>query len=213
MDYMQKLIETIKSYIFPAYCLGCSKEGAVLCDSCKQELRCIPNIYIDHKTEVFSLFLYEEKSLIRRVIEAGKYYYIEEIFQKIQSHIYAGILEQKAYFENIDYICPVPLHKKRLAMRGFNQAESIALIVAELLDLPVVSLLRRTKATKQQARLSKTERMENTKNAFITIENVKGRSILLVDDVYTTGSTVGACTQSLMSAGAKEVKVFVIARG
>jgi len=112
-----------------------------------------------------------------------------------------------------DMVIPVPLHSKRLRKRGFNQ--SLRLVRTIFPHIPLgIDVLTRTLNTKPQTELSMKERLRNVRNAFEAAsclpEGVE--TILLVDDVYTTGATVRACAKTLKKAGAKEVHVFTVAR-
>ena len=112
-------------------------------------------------------------------------------------------------------IMPVPLHPKRLRARGFNQSLLLARCVASKTDSDLDFLsLRRTKFTKPQTGLSSEERKRNVRKAFEVVkrELVKGRTILLVDDVATTGSTLNECAKALKRAGADSVLCLVLAR-
>ncbi len=125
--------------------------------------------------------------------------------------------------DSIDIILPVPLHKKRFRMRGFNQAyllvSSWHILAGQYPDHPVPlqierNLLVRAAATVPQAALGRAERAINIKNAF-NLNNpakVKDKRILLIDDVYTTGATVNECTRLLLSCGARHVDVLTLAR-
>jgi len=112
-----------------------------------------------------------------------------------------------------DMVIPVPLHSKRLRKRGFNQ--SLRLAGAIFPHIPLrVDILTRTLNTKPQTELSMKARLRNVRNAFETAKRLPEgvKTILLVDDVYTTGATVRACAKTLKKAGAKEVHVFTVAR-
>jgi competence protein ComFC len=115
----------------------------------------------------------------------------------------------------LDAIIPVPLHPKREKRRGFNQAQVIA---KELANLQKVKLLEgvlvKTKNVPPQTFLQLKEREKNVRGAFRVVkkEEIKDRVVLLVDDVYTTGSTVRECSLILKEAGAKEVKALTIAQ-
>lgn len=115
-----------------------------------------------------------------------------------------------------DLIIPVPLHLKRLKERGFNQAILLGEVFSRRWSIPLArNSLQRIRWTEPQVNLGAAEREVNVKGAFAVsdIAAVNGRSILLIDDVYTTGSTVKECSRVLNKAGAAEVSVITIARG
>jgi ComF family protein len=112
------------------------------------------------------------------------------------------------------WVVPVPLHWWRHWRRGFNQAEALARALARRLDLPIRRPLRRIKPTEKLAELSPTERARALRGAFRARKSpgLVGRTVLLVDDVLTTGATCGAAARALKQAGAARVVVAVIAR-
>jgi ComF family protein len=116
----------------------------------------------------------------------------------------------------IDTIVPVPLHYKRLRQRGFNQASLLARRLGSLLKIPVdYSSLKRTRWTDPQIGLSRNQRAANVKGAFSlkAREKIRGKGILLLDDVLTTGETVNQCVRVLKKdGGAREVVVLTVAR-
>jgi ComF family protein len=112
-------------------------------------------------------------------------------------------------------IVPVPLHPRRRVERGFDQAALLAGALAGLANLPLaLGAVRRTRATGQQARLGREERLANVAAAFSASRprDVHGRHVVLVDDVLTTGATAASCAQALLEAGASRVDVVVVAR-
>lgn len=112
-------------------------------------------------------------------------------------------------------LLPVPLHSSRLAERGFNQAAALALQVGRRLRLPVrPRLLQRRRATAAQTGLSAAERQRNLRQAFVAADDGAGipTRIALLDDVLTTGATVGAATAALRDAGVREIQVWTVAR-
>ena len=114
-----------------------------------------------------------------------------------------------------DLVVPVPLHPRRLVERGYNQCALLAARVAKEIDAPiVVSALARTIDTQPQAALSREVRRTNVASVFgVTApSSVKGRTVGLVDDVSTTGSTLEACRRALLSAGARGVAKIALAR-
>jgi ComF family protein len=114
-----------------------------------------------------------------------------------------------------DLVVPVPLHPRRLVERGYNQAALLAAEVAVELDAPLSArALVRLRNTPQQAHLDREARLDNVRRAFRARNPpaVQGRRVVLVDDVATTGSTLAACSEALLAAGATSVTAIVIAR-
>jgi len=113
---------------------------------------------------------------------------------------------------DIDAVLPVPLHWRRKAMRGFNQATEIAKPIAKSLSVPLVSIVRRKRATPFQSGLDAVERARNLRRAFTIIRPASYTHILIVDDVVTTGATVQALATLLLSSGVTKVSVLAVAR-
>jgi ComF family protein len=114
-----------------------------------------------------------------------------------------------------DLLAPVPLHPLRLWRRRFNQAAMLAREVARAIDKPCdLSALVRVKATRSQVGLTRVQRAENVQGAFRVAEGaaVRGRNVVLVDDVLTSGATANAASRALIRAGASRVDVLVFAR-
>ena len=115
--------------------------------------------------------------------------------------------------EGFDLIIPVPLHIKRLRERGFNQSLLLANAIGKRQGIPVDPyILKRTRWTEPQVNLTGLERKVNVKGAFEVCGDVRGKRILIVDDVYTTGATVSECSKALKRSGAKEVCVLTLSR-
>ncbi|MCI0329606.1 MAG: ComF family protein [candidate division Zixibacteria bacterium] len=110
-----------------------------------------------------------------------------------------------------DTIVPVPLHWTRKWSRGFNQSLILARAVFNTTGLPVLSALRRVKRTKDQTHLSREGRLANVRGAFRTVKDVEGKSLLLLDDVTTTGATLDECRRVLADAGASQISAAVVA--
>jgi len=118
-------------------------------------------------------------------------------------------------FGPVDVILPVPLHRQRLQQRGFNQAGLLAAEFGRRLSMPVrFGVLGRQRATQPQTRLGRRERLENVQGAFAVAkpEWVRDQSVVLIDDVFTTGATADACGKALLQAGAAGVGVLTLAR-
>ena len=125
---------------------------------------------------------------------------------------FAGPLAEAAARFAVDLVVPVPLHPLRLVERGFDQASLLARPVARRIGAGFdPRLLRRVRNTPKQSKLARAERLHNVVGAFRCVRSTKGLKILLIDDVATTGSTLAACRETLIEAGAREVVPFVIA--
>lgn len=136
---------------------------------------------------------------------------IGKILGSIMADFAGGIWDRK----DLSVVMPVPLHRKRLRERGFNQSVILARAIAKRFDLPLdFWTLRREVFTKPQVGLGHEERSVNVRGAFIVRkrERTTGERILLVDDVYTTGSTLAECTGTLLHAGADSVAILTLAR-
>jgi len=230
--YFKKIIFEIKDYLFPIFCLDCEKEGEWVCSRCLEQINCSgffccpvchqkndggTNCLACNSSLNFAVAItkYDEDKLIGKIIQALKYQYVEEMGESIKALIKKFIKANKDVFSKIDLVVPVPLYKKRLAERGFNQAEIIAKIVAEELKLNLLPALKRKVETKQQAKLNREERIKNVFSAFILADgvSVNNKNILLIDDVFTTGSTMQECARVLKQSGAGLVGSFTVARG
>lgn len=116
--------------------------------------------------------------------------------------------------KGIQAIVPVPLHKKRQKKRGYNQAEILAKELGVLLDIPArTDILKRVRDTKPQKMLNNAQRKRNLQDAFLARKGAPPECVLLVDDIYTTGSTLNAAAGALLEAGAKKVYAYCVGIG
>lgn len=121
----------------------------------------------------------------------------------------ADVLPQRMLY---DALVPIPLHRARLRVRGFNQAEALCHALQARTGIETLDAVRRTRATKTQTRLSVSQRQTNVRGAFEVCEAVDGKRLVLVDDVLTTGATALSCAEALKAAGAVHVTLCVAAR-
>ena len=156
--------------------------------------------------------------MIKNLVQKFKYQpLVKELAIPLTSLIitHFQLLDNKPNFSGFTLI-PIPLEKKKLKWRGINQAEEIGKELSKFLKIPLISdCLVKTRETLPQVELSDEVRKENVKRAF-SIKNgdqILGKKILLVDDIYTTGSTMIECAKVLKIAGAKEIIGIVVARG
>jgi len=214
---MSVIWDGLLDFLFPRKCEICEKEGTLLCDWCKSKLE-KPPVTIDRKRlkwglrGVTALYSYKDPK-VRHLVERIKFGFCDALIPEMMSN--------KINFDDFDLIVPIPLHFFRENWRGFNQAEKISSVIREQSSgVRVVNVLRRKRNTKQQARLkSHEERKKNIKEAFeingqwkIDKGQLENKRILLVDDVFTTGESMGEACKALKKAGAKDVWGFVLAR-
>lgn len=216
--------------IFPRFCPVCHRPLALaddaMCISCMNNLPLIgiedsrdniltrtlwPGVPIEHG---LSLMHYRSQTPHHNLLMQFKYMKNPMLARKL-GKLAATILAQHKLEADIDVVIPVPLSWQRKLKRGYNQAEWLAKGMAEVYHLPVnTTLLRRVKHRKPQTKLNQEERRENAKGQFRARipEQMKGKRILLVDDVCTTGATLGACAQAILESDpTARVSIFALA--
>ncbi len=218
--------------LFPPVCLVChrriSKAKDVLCPDCRDRTAVITDDYCtkcgtplkesfcqscaEHDYVFsFSRSVYQYGDVIQALIHELKYQgfnspakFLAEGMQSYtkDNHEYAGY----------DLVMSVPLHRVRKRERGYNQSELIARKLARSLDIPYSEPVQRKYYTQSQTLLSSEERKHNLKDAFRARKNLQGKKIILVDDVFTTGSTVNEISKTLREAGASKIAVITASR-
>jgi len=209
--HKMSLLNTILGLIFPNRCLGCGKEGEYFCSSC---LNSLPLAERPEKEFIYSVFNYRDKT-VKNAIWTLKYrgrHSIAKVLARAMSDKLLEELSELEAFENFDLpvIIPIPLSKKRLKERGFNQAEKLAVELVKLNPSLVLekNVLSKIQETPNQARIrNRAERLKNLKGCFkVRNENlIKNRNIILVDDVSTTGATLCEAKKILLASGARYV--------
>lgn len=223
----------IKDILFPVFCIECNLEGTLLCQKCSFFLPrsgiylcpvcradaplgrpCVTCQSLTPLSFHVALGVFEENNLLGKLIYSYKYNFLDDAMIFFDRSIKEFIEKNKSIFSEVQIIIPVPLHRRRFAERGFNQAEKIGESVSRYLSLPLENRVKRKRATRQQAKLGRNERLQNLHDAFVLEKNiVAGKNILLIDDVLTTGSTLNECAKILREAGAHDVSAFTLARG
>ena len=205
-----KIKEEIIDILWPKTCLGCGKEGQYICKDCAIFLSEVDMIEAGPRSNIMSVWEYEGlmEKLILKIKYDGCYDIINELVEKAFKTIELNLPPDI-------YITYVPMYRKKEKRRGFNQAELIAKKVGERTNRPVVKLLEKIKDNRSQVGLGPQERAENVKNVFKMIEvrpQSMWQNVLIVDDVYTTGATVGECVRVLKKSGVKNVWGFTLSR-
>lgn len=245
----KQIKNNILDIIFPIHCLNCGaettgkKKNKWLCTNCIKKFiphtgfycpgcdaRSITGKFCINCRRYYLLdrllypFSYKDKK-IEAIVKAFKYRFIKDLDRQIVYLLnkYLEKISAKGDEFNFNHylITTVPLTKRRLNWRGFNQTELIAQGIYEFLKSHYEGLefnphiLKRIKHTTPQTELKGEQRFQNVKNIFeyINKQNAVGRKILLIDDVYTTGATMNECARILKEAGAEEVAGLVFAKG
>jgi ComF family protein len=229
MSYMYNLWDDFISLLFPRICHGCGnhllRNENVICTECYVM---IPrtNYHLDPDNPVARLFwgrcpvemasafsFYTRDSRIRKLIHQLKYRGAKEIGYEL-GRIYALSLRPSGFLSPVDVIVPVPLHPFKIRKRGFNQSDVIAHGISDVTEIPVGErLLVRTEATATQTRRSRYDRWTNVEGIFRVTDpdSLKGRHVMIIDDVITTGSTIEACAAELLKTGGTKVSVLSLA--
>ncbi len=160
-----------------------------------------------------SLMPFETNTLSQQIIHDLKYNNYQAIGSLLGKAI-ANQIKQSKRYKQIDYIIPLPLHNKRIALRGYNQSELIAAEVAQQLQVPLnTTNVYRLRNNESQTQKSLTERIENVKDLFALHDSTlfANKTILLIDDVLTTGSTIIACCKALQKSPNIKIHIYTAA--
>lgn len=206
-------------FIFPPACHACNghlKDSSLpVCAACLASLETLRDMRVVYPagespfTEAVAVWNFDDK--LKAMVHLLKYDHKESVGRELGRRM--GLALNREWFTGIDLVTPVPIHHTRRRERGYNQAEIIGREVAAWLEKPLApGLLKRLRSTGTQTQLDREARSKNMAGAFAVAGEVKGRGILLVDDVFTTGATLSECAGTLVSAGAKEVRVLTAAR-
>lgn len=211
------LLGKLINILYPKQCIICGKLNEdEICTKCYNRIE--QNEKIDKYTDKSfdeHLYIFKYEGKIRNLIIDYKFNdkaYLNDFFVKI-------ILKNKKIcrkIKNYDIIIPVPIHIKRKRQRGYNQSELITHKIAKEFDKLklVTDCLIKQKHTAMQSSLTRRQRQQNVKQVYkiINKEKIKEKSIILFDDIYTTGATANECAKVLKENGAKEILVFTIAK-
>lgn len=223
-----------KDLLFPPQCVVCQGWGHFLCPTCAQSAEpvgdsicarcgqpqptptiCCPNCYRQTESSLQiarAATLY--RGVIRQSIVALKYGAQPEIALALAPYLVATFAQApwSTLQATIDAVVPVPLHAERRAARGYNQAELLARAFCQRVNLPLYpEWLQRRRHTQSQVGLNRDQRQANLTDAFWAAPAASRRTLLLIDDVYTTGTTLQACATAAQAAGAHQVYALALA--
>lgn len=215
--------------LYPALCFGCEMPvpdpQSPLCPRClrqieRADLSEVQSLLARSPAstglldEVFCLWQYDKAGMLQHVHHALKYGNRPRYGLQLGRYMGRALRHAFTPFPDLDGIVPIPLHRKRLYERGYNQSTQLALGISQVVEAPVdESLLRRPYATRPQTSLSRSKRWHNVKDAFTTdaARDLGQQRLLLVDDVLTTGATALAAAAALKESGASSVHLAVLA--
>lgn len=213
-----KIFDFVLDWLFPPKCIFCRKvmDKTDICEECKAKL---PYTKGDSITQKFPYIkkcitpLYYENQ-VREAILRYKFWGLS-VYSHRFGLIMAECIENNLDCGDIDVISWVPLSKKRLRKRGYNQAQLLAETVSRELDIPAEATLVKTVDNPTQSGTKNAgERAKNVRGVYSTEDpkNIRGKAVLLIDDVVTTGSTLSECAKTLVNDGALYVYCAAIAR-
>lgn len=211
---MLPLIDTILNILFPERCLGCGVQDTPICDECLADLP----IALDNQEQIKALWAYADPT-VRALVQRLKYRrarFLTKILGKSLAEFVMEEVADLALFGNLQnfVIIPAPMSSKRLRQRGFNQAELLACEVARATGIALVTdAIAKKVHTSPQVSLSKKARLTNLSHAFevFSATKIKNKNIILIDDVYTTGTTIKEISLTLSAQGAKSIHAYTLA--
>lgn len=221
MSKIFKIQEKISNLLYPPVCGICGKIAPKgICIKCNVELKKQTEVNILQKEEIEEknfeelMYIFKYEGQIRQLIIDYKFNEKSYIYKTFVNFL----LKNKKIFENIkkyDKIIPVPISKKRYKERGYNQSLLIANEISKQTNLELVNnCLIKTKNIIEQSKLNKEDRQQNIQGVY-SIQNeeiITNKKVLLIDDIYTTGSTVNECSKILQQARPERIGVLVLAK-
>ena len=234
------MLRAFLNLLYPPHCALClcdTPAGEHLCATCRKEAPRIvapccqvcseafegqidgPFVCPNCQDRAFSfecaVAAYQSRGVVRELIHRFKYNGKFHLRHVLADWLADNLADPRLQSPSIDRIVPVPLHAARQRERGFNQALTLAQLLSRRSGIRLLDCVKRTRYTTTQTRYDRQTRIENLRDAFALRRktDVRGLHLLLIDDVFTTGSTVDECARVLMAAGAASVRVATVARG
>jgi ComF family protein len=225
LDFFRQFFGTLLDLIYPPLCHLCHNRidnpNQIVCDACWNELPVVEigRIHFRHKTlsdcpELPALAVWQFEGQTPQIIHLFKYQGFTRLAQRLGQQMAQAVLGE-INFAQADCLIPVPLHAIRERERTYNQSRLLCDEISKITRQPVLNnVLLRIKNTKTQTKLNAEARLTNTKNAFRvnSPQQVAGKSVILVDDVLTTGATLTQCALRLYEAGARQVQILTAVR-
>ncbi len=203
--FAASVCDWLTDLIFPPSCGNCGIVDYRFCADCRDQLTSLPLEALSKSVESLDgvCATGKQDSILEAAVKSFKYHDALELCDPLAARLAASLNQQQW---QVDTIVPVPLHADREIERGYNQSDLLSQLLAQARGLPCEpAWLARIRGTSQQAQLAASERRQNVAGAFQAKAEVAGKSILLVDDVITTGSTLIECALALRAQNATAV--------
>lgn len=234
------LINGFLSLFYPTQCLTCKRyikdfKYYYICENCYKKIKSIEKPFckicskpLSSETIDICLECRQRKKTyfscakaagkyedgLKDILQYYKFYKKEKLAKVLVNFIFENMTQD--IFDNIDFLVSVPLHKNSLKQKNFDHIKLITKILSKKTGISILKGLVKIKETYDQSQLDREERLKNLNNAFEILERaknlIKDKKFLIIDDIYTTGSTLNEVAKVLMKNGAKEVRGLVIAR-
>ena len=201
--------------VFPVKCVGCKACGKYICQECYMSVRRSSRPIersSGEMTRVYATYQYGGvvQKLLKKVKYKSSWKMVDELAERWSERVSDAMLDEVSECEVV--VTSVPMYKLCQRERGFNQAERLGRKLADELGVEYIETMRRTRATKPMYGLDKKARRGNVKGAFEMREKMSAELVILVDDVWTTGSTMRECAKMLRKMGIEEIWGVVVAR-
>lgn len=202
---LPRLKHTLLDLVFPPQCAGCGRVDYNWCPRCADALAAEP-LAITTSTAFNSLSVMTtapHSGWVRAAVHGLKYNGVRGLADMLSERLWQAL--QHAHWQ-VDTVVPVPMHANRMTLRGYNQAALLAQALADRAALPYrPDVLQREQDTRSQVGLGRAERLTNVQGAFKAVVPLPEQTVLLVDDVFTTGATLVGCAHTLLEAGVRAV--------
>ena len=220
------LLEDFLLLVYPNCCECCDgkllKHEELICSSCRIDL---PRVNIENLLDnqvhlrmagrfpihyAYTFYHYRKRSGVKALLRSLKYKGVKEVGILVGQWMGAELLRKNMNDEML--VIPIPLHASRMKKRGYNQSEYIAIGVANMIGMPVntIDLVKKENSNSQTLK-GRWARWTNVAHIYQASENLRGKHVLLVDDVITTGATLEACSNALLDAGVSQISILSMA--